>query len=192
MTKSLPGLCLAVLLSACAGQETGEPRQATVAVTSHAAGDGRTFVSELARVERFLATPARGQAMFWLDRAGRALHYQLSVGNLRSATSSHMHLAPSTTDIAGSARQSPSDDAHGPVVVFLPGGVSSDGVLARGAIWQGDLKGPLRGRSLDELIELIEQGQTYITLHFLQHTAQSSVFCCPDGLRGAVRPAQPL
>jgi hypothetical protein len=188
MTSRLPALCLAILLGACAGQDTAEPRQATVAVTSHAADDGPTFVAELARVERFLATPARGQATFRLDREGRALHYELSVENLTSATSSHMHLAPGAIDIAGGNRRNPPEDAHGPVVVFLldfvPGGVSGDGVLARGTIGPDDLMGPLRGRPLDDLIELIEQGQTYVTVHFLQRTAQRGAFCCPDGLRG--------
>ena len=196
MTRRLPVLCIAILLGGCAGQETAEPRQATVPVTSHAAGNGRTFVAELARVEQFLATPARGQATFRLDPGDRALHYELSVENLRSATSSHMHLAPNATDAASGGRSSPSEEAHGPVVVFLlkfvPGGVSEDGVLAKGTIGPDDLKGPLRGRPLDELIDLIEQGQTYVTVHFLQRTARNSVFCCPDGLRGVVRPAQTM
>lgn len=196
MTSRLPVLCLAVLLGACAGQEAAEPQQATAAVTSHASGDGPTFVAELERVEEFLATPAQGQATFRLDPGDGALHYELSVENLRSATSSHMHLAPGATDSGGGARRNPSKDAHGPVVVFLldfvPGGVSSDGVLAKGTIGPDDLKGPLRGRPLEDLIELIVQGQAYVTVHFLQRTARYGMVCCPDGLRGVVHPAQPL
>jgi hypothetical protein len=192
----LPALFLALLVAACAAQQTVGPRQATVAVTDHAALRGQSFVAELARVEEFLATPAWGQATFRLDPKGRVLNYALRVDNLYSATTSHMHLAPDALGPAGRGRQSQPDDAHGPVVVtlldFVPGGVSRDGVLATGTIGPNDLMGPLRGRPLDELIELIEQGQAYVTVHFLQRTARNSVFCCPDGLRGVVRPAQPL
>ena len=190
MTSRLYVLLLALLLGACAGQEAAELRQATMAVGSQATGDGSTYVAELARVEQFLATPARGQVTFRLDQSRNLLHYELSVDNLHSATSSHMHLAQPS---AG-ARQDTSGDPHGPVVAFLlnfvPGGISNDGVLAAGTIGPSDLKGPLRGRPLEDLIALIEQGQAYVTVHFLQRTAQNKVFCCPDGLRGVVRPVK--
>jgi hypothetical protein len=196
MPRILPVLCLATLLGACAGQEATEPPQATVAVTDHARIGAENFAAELARVEEFLSTPAWGRATFRLDRESRVLHYALSVDNLESATSSHMHLAPGALGPAGGGGASPSQDAHGPVVVFLldfvPGGLSSDGVLATGTIGPNDLKGPLRGRPLEDLIALIEQGQAYVTVHFLQRTARNSVFCCPDGLRGVVHPVQQL
>jgi hypothetical protein len=110
-------------------------------------------------------TRARGQAIFQLDRSGTTLSYRLIVANIENVTMAHIHLAP-----AGE---------NGPVVAWLyPEGPPpqqidgrSNGVLATGTITDDDLVGPLAGQTLDDLMEEIRAGRTYVNVHTAQYPA---------------------
>jgi hypothetical protein len=108
-------------------------------------------------------TRATGQAIFQLRSDG--LHYKLIVANIENVTMAHIHLAP-----AG---------ANGPVVAWLypdapppeliPG--RFNGVLAEGVITSDDLVGPLEGQTLDDLVNEIKAGNTYVNVHTSQYPA---------------------
>jgi hypothetical protein len=120
-----------------------------------------TGAEEVAPVE----TRARGQATFQLTSDGMSLQYRLMVANIEDVTQAHIHLAP-----AG---------ANGPIVAWLypatppavpiPG--RSDGVIAAGAITSADLFGPLAGQLLEDLLDAIEAGETYVNVHTDAHPA---------------------
>lgn len=110
-------------------------------------------------------TRARGQAIFQLSKDGTELSYKVIVANIQNVTMAHIHFAP-----AGS---------NGPVVAWLypssappqliPG--RFNGVLAEGVITSGNLAGPLAGKDLSDLIDLILEGNTYVNVHTLQFPA---------------------
>jgi hypothetical protein len=101
-------------------------------------------------------TLARGEATFHLSEDGESLAFRLIVSNIENVVASHIHL--------GETGQ------NGDVVAFLfgpadPGGGRTDGVLAEGTITGGDLVGPLAGRDLDDLIQAMRSGNTYVNVH---------------------------
>jgi hypothetical protein len=135
-----------------------------IAVSSAGAaahGHNRHFVAPLSGSQEVppVDTNARGVATFELSKDGTELSYRLIVANIENVTMAHIHLAP-----AGQ---------NGPVVVWLypegpppqliPG--RTNGVLATGAITSNDLVGPLVGASLDDLLDEMRDGNTYVNVH---------------------------
>jgi hypothetical protein len=114
-------------------------------------------------------TNAFGHAKFKVSRDGRKIGFRLTVNHLSNFTQAHIHLGRSGT--------------NGPVVVFLFGPVDPDisvnkGVV-EGIITAEDLVGPLEGEPLSALIDLMNDGETYVNAH----TAQN-----PDGeIRGQIQ-----
>lgn len=104
---------------------------------------------------------AVGNAIFHLNANGTALSYKLIVANIENAFMAHIHSAP-----AG---------ANGGIVVWLypstattPGPVGGgriQGVIAEGTITAANLVGSLGGKSLSDLIALIESGNAYVNVH---------------------------
>lgn len=192
----LAGLLL--LLAACAAP--GEPVQREAAPPAAAAQEPAPtaatpglYQGELLATSFAADSAARGQVRLWPGEDGSSLQYRLTVGGLGPATSAHMHL----TAEAGARQRVPHygqqplpEDAHGPLVVtlmqFVRAGVPAEGVLVEGEITAVDLVGPLKGQPLDKLLEHLDRGETYVTVHIRQRLASGETFCCPDGLRGRV------
>jgi hypothetical protein len=135
----------------------------------------RNFVAPLSGAEEVppVETRARGLATFQLSKDGSEIHYRLIVANIENVTQAHIHLAP-----AG---------VNGPVVVWLypaappaqliPG--RFNGVLAVGSFTEADLVGPLAGNSLNDLIDEMLAGNTYVNVHTSQFP--------PGEVRGQIR-----
>jgi hypothetical protein len=108
-------------------------------------------------------TTAQGQAIFKVSKDGSSIEYKLIAANIENVRMAHIHLAP-----AG---------VNGPVVAWLyPEGPPPQliegrfqGVLAEGVITSEDLVGPLEGNGIDNLIEKIMDGNTYVNVHTEQH-----------------------
>lgn len=97
---------------------------------------------------------ATGSATFILDKNGTALQYKLNVTNIHNVTTAHIHLAPV--------------GVNGPIVVPLFSGNQTglvNGVLAEGTIMSGDLTGPLAGKTINDLVAEIKNGNTYVNVH---------------------------
>jgi hypothetical protein len=110
-----------------------------------------------------VAAPARGEAVFWLSEDGSELHYRLTVNNVVDVTMSHVHLGQehhTTTPIVWLYPSSPPPK-------LIPG--RFEGVLAEGVITAANLRGPLRGKPLADLIREIQAGHTYVNLHTQWH-----------------------
>ncbi len=140
---------------------------------------GRNFVAPLSGAEEVPAadTRAHGMARFQLSRTGDALEFQLTVANLHNVAMAHIHMG---------AR-----GVNGPVVVWLypdapppqliPGRTS--GILASGTITAARLSGPLANGTLEDLLELIRDGEAYVNVHTSQF---------PGGeIRGQIRALGP-
>ena len=137
------------------------------------------FVAHLSGDEEVppVDTKAQGQALFHLPKDADEISYKLIVANIENVTQAHIHLAP-----AG---------ANGPVVAWLypdsppseliPG--RSDGVLATGTISAADLVGPLEGATLEDLLEAMIDGDTYVNVHTQQFP--------PGEVRGQIKIGKP-
>jgi hypothetical protein len=87
----------------------------------------------------------------------------LKVTNINSVIGAHIH--------SGSAKQ------NGPIVLFLFGNPSMsgpptgkvNGLLSKGNSTATDLKGPLAGKQLSDLVNLIKSGNAYVNVHTTQN-----------------------
>lgn len=104
-------------------------------------------------------TNATGQTIFKLSKDGTELYYKLIVANIENVAASHIHVAEF--------------GENGGVVAFLYGGGliegRTSGILAEGVITADDLIGDLAGQSLEDLLELMRTGFTYVNVHTVQN-----------------------
>lgn len=105
-----------------------------------------------------ITTTAEGDLQLVVSADGRSISYVVTVKDLVNAAAADLHLGP--------------PGANGPLVAKLypVGGAAPkkgpfSGVLAKGTLDAGDLIGPLTGAKLEELIEQIQEGNTYCNVH---------------------------
>jgi hypothetical protein len=100
-------------------------------------------------------TKATGEADFKLSKDGKEITYVLKVKDLENAKAAHIH------------KGKPGEE--GPVVAGLFGGPKKEGAfsgeLAKGAITEKELVGPLAGKTIKDLVELIKSGDAYVNVH---------------------------
>lgn len=141
---------LALLLSLSMGMAANSPQN----FRTHLSGSEQPVPVE---------TRAQGQAIFQLSADGTALHYKLIVANIENVFMAHIHYGP--------------PGENGPVVAWLypaspppvpiPG--RFDGVLAAGVIQASNLVGPLGGQTIQDLVDLIQDGEAYVNVHTSQN-----------------------
>jgi hypothetical protein len=134
---------------------------ATTGVAAFADAPDRAFMARLSDSEEVppVDTEAWGHAVFSLSKGGTELRYRVVVHNIEDVLMAHIHLGP-----AGENR---------PVVVWLypdsppPQLIEGrfDGVLGKSAITSGDLVGPLEGMTLEDLLDEMSAGNTYVNVH---------------------------
>lgn len=134
---------------------------ATVGAAVAAVQNYRAHLSGRFEIPAVVDTQAEGQAIFQLSKDGNTLQYKLNVANIENVTQAHIHLNPT------------SGTGNGPILVWLypsapplqliPG--RTDGQLAEGEITAANLRGPLAGKTLADLIALIEADNTYVNVH---------------------------
>jgi aldose sugar dehydrogenase len=118
---------------------------------------------------------ARGNATFKLNKDGTELSYKLTVANLHNITQAHIHLGAAGVNGSVVAWLYPS----APPSHLIPG--RSSGVLAEGTITSANLVGPLAGKTLSDLLDLMRAEATYINVHTSQFP--------PGEIRGQIRPS---
>jgi CHRD domain len=115
------------------------------------------FKAKLAGKEEVPAvmTKATGEAHFKLSKDGKEIIYTLEVKNIENAKAAHIHKGKKGEE--------------GGVVVGLFAGPKKEGRfsgnLAKGTITDKDLVGPLAGKTIGDLVELIESGDAYVNVH---------------------------
>ena len=126
---------------------------ATTAMAYH-----RSFVTHLKGSNEVPPTDthAQGAAVFHLNKDGTELRYKLIVANINNVVAAHIHLG--------------AEGVNGPVVAALfgpaaPGGGRVNGILSQGTITAANLTGPLTGKSLNDLVEAMRAGNTYVNVH---------------------------
>lgn len=131
---------------------------------AHLSGD-----QEVAPVE----TAATGQAIFKLSKDGTELYYKVIVANIENVLMAHIHWAPVGANGGVVAWLYPA----GPPPALIPGRFS--GILTEGTITSADLVGGLAGMTVQDLVNLMLAGDTYVNVHTSQY---------PGGeIRGQIR-----
>lgn len=104
-------------------------------------------------------TSAYGVTEFILGHDGTRLHYKLTLKRIKKVTAAHIHL--------GTREQ------NGPVVAFLFGpltaSISVDTGIVTGVLTSEDLEGLLQGKTIQDLVYAIENGNTYVNVHTEKH-----------------------
>jgi hypothetical protein len=132
------------------------------------------FAAQLSGGEQVppVMTAASGAASFWLDPDGTKLHYKLSVSELNQVTMAHLHLG------AVGKNGSPVVWLYPPAPPAEEIDGASNGVLSEGVITADNLAGPLKGKTVADLVAAIRAQNIYVNVHTRDH---------PDGeIRGQV------
>lgn len=108
-------------------------------------------------------TRAQGQAIFQLSADGTALHYRLIVANIENVFMAHIHYGLPGQNGPIVAWLYPAS----PPSVLIPG--RFNGVLAAGVIQDTNLMGPLSGQTVQDLVDLIQNGEAYVNVHTSQN-----------------------
>ena len=99
-------------------------------------------------------TKAIGTAQFTVTAAD-SITYKASVTNMEKVTAAHIHKGKG--------------GENGPVVVTLfktnSPSARADGLLSQGTITSAKLEGPLAGKHLSDLIDMINNGDAYINVY---------------------------
>jgi hypothetical protein len=119
------------------------------------AGNGNSFVASLRGANEVppADTNARGMAQFRVNDG--ELSYKLIVANIENVVAAHIHCAP-----AGA------NGAVG-VTLFLGAPVSTNGILAQGPIAAPDAVNGCGWADLDDVIDALDSGDTYVNVHTL-------------------------
>ncbi|MBK5274935.1 MAG: CHRD domain-containing protein [Desulfuromonadales bacterium] len=100
-------------------------------------------------------TPAKGEAKFTLSDDGKTLSFTLVVRDIENPTAAHIHI--------GKIGKS------GAALAILFSGPKREGKfrgnLAQASIAEKDLKGDLKGKSINTLVALIKSGEAYVNVH---------------------------
>jgi hypothetical protein len=107
-------------------------------------------------------TNAQGQAIFHLSEDGNSLEYKLIAANIENVFMAHIHVGPPGVNGPIGVWLYPSTTPNAPAP---PGGGRTDGVLAQGTITASNFIGPLAGKSLDDLLGLMNGGGAYVNVH---------------------------
>lgn len=174
----LTAILLAVSMTSCDEKVTSASNDNSQDILfSHGGNSGAAHIERAANSRNFRAhlkgesevadpaveTQASGQATFQLSKDSTSISYKLIVANIENVRMAHIHLAP-----AGE---------NGPVIVWLyPSGPPpvpipgrSDGVLAEGVITEDSFTNAFPGDTIDDLLDEIRAGNTYVNVHTDQY-----------------------
>jgi hypothetical protein len=132
---------------------------------------GMAFEAKLSgnEVVPVVATKAIGAADFTLSADGKELTYILTLKDIENVTAAHIH-----TGLMGKN--------GGPVAGLFAGPKKEgkfSGEIAKGTITNKGLVGPLAGKTIGDLVEMIKMGGAYVNVHTDKY---------PDGeVRGQIK-----
>lgn len=153
-------LAVMVIFHSCDTPNTDEVLQNDSALKSgQKVKNFRAHLSGDQEVPTAVETNATGQAIFQLSKDGTELSYKLIVANIDNVRMAHIHVAAAGVNGPVTAWLYPS----APPMMVIPG--TTNGILAEGVITAANLLGPLAGKPLSALVELMQAGNTYVNVH---------------------------
>jgi hypothetical protein len=106
----------------------------------------QTFTAKLTGKDEVpsVNTQATGMAQFQLSSDGKDMNYDLSATNLNGFMMAHIH-------------QGKAGENGQPLTAPLS--------IGKGKITSSDLQGPLAGKQISDLVDIINNGQAYVNVH---------------------------
>ena len=155
----------ALMLATATASIRAEPAVAATATTGGGTATSstgqQTFTATMTGSEEVPPknTQATGSAKFVSSSDGNSMTYSIRVANINGVTMAHIH--------------SGNIGKNGPVVVTLfksaaPTG-PMNGPLSQGTITSANLEGPLKGKTISDLVKLINDGKAYANVHTQQN-----------------------
>ena len=117
--------------------------------TTAYAQQSQTFTAKLTGKDEVppVNTQATGMAQFQLSSDGKEINYDLTATNLQGFMMAHIH-------------QGKAGENGQPVAPLSMG---------KGKITSSDLKGPLAGKQISDLVDLMKNGGAYVNIHTQQN-----------------------
>jgi len=111
-------------------------------------------------------TQATGRIKIVLNPQQTALDFQISLSDLNGVvTGAHIHRGSIGTNGPVIATLNTGNAFAGALAYTLGSGSGSTSTSVGGTITSADLKGPLAGKQVTDLIRLIEDGKAYVNVH---------------------------
>jgi CHRD domain len=109
----------------------------------------QTFTAKLSGKDEVppVNTQATGNVQFQLSSDGKEINYDLTTTNLNGFMMAHIHKGKS--------------GENGPPIAALQ--------MGKGKITSSDLQGPLAGKQMSDLVDLMKNGQAYANVHTQQN-----------------------
>jgi len=101
-----------------------------------------------------ITTRAKGEATFELSKNGEKLSYKVKVSHIENVTATHIHMGKKGENGPPIALISAKSEKH-----------KFRGTLAEGTITLKELMGPLKGKTVKDLVAEIQSGNAYLNVH---------------------------
>jgi CHRD domain len=135
--------------------------QSVLAATKSSSTGQQTFTATMTGSEEVPPknTQATGSAKFISSSDENSMIYRIRVANINGVTMAHIH--------------SGKTGKNGPIVVTLFKSATQtgpiNGLLSQGTITSTNLEGPLKGKTISDLVKLINDGKAYANVHTQQN-----------------------
>jgi hypothetical protein len=113
-------------------------------------------------------TKATGTAEFILAHDGKTLSYKISVKDIHSVTAANIHNGTKGENGPAVATLFRSRTKN-PLLGFLTEKIPINGVLSEGTITSSNLQGPLKGKQVSDLVNIMKAGQAYANIRTKQN-----------------------
>jgi hypothetical protein len=168
LAVTLPGGGTASSTSTSAGagassSTTNAGSGASTSETTAPLASGTVFTADLAGTDEVpaVSTSATGTVSLTVSADGSSVGYILTVDNIKNATAARLHQGK-----AG---------ATGETILTLFNGPTKSGTfsgtLAVGSLKAANLEGPLKGKTIGDLVALLESGSVYLNVGTSAHTS---------------------
>jgi hypothetical protein len=119
-------------------------------IAAYAQQQSQTFTAKLSGKDEVppVNTQATGTAQFQLSSDGKEINYDLTTTNLNGFMMAHIH-------------QGKSGENGQPITTPLQ--------MGKGKITSSDLHGPLAGKQISDLVDLMKNGGAYVNVHTQQN-----------------------
>jgi CHRD domain-containing protein len=160
-------LCTVIIVAALA---MAMIKVATAAFAEEEEKEKHKFIAKLTGGEEVppKTTKATGTAEFILEHDGKTLGYKISVKGIHSVTTANIHNGTKGEKGPALATLFRSRTAN-PILGFVTENIPINAVLSEGTITSSNLQGPLKGKQVSDLANIMKAEQAYVDIRTKQN-----------------------
>ncbi|MGG6460418.1 MAG: CHRD domain-containing protein [Candidatus Eiseniibacteriota bacterium] len=115
---------------------------------------GQKFFATLSGENEIPPNNSSARGWVWLENLGDSIEYTINVTKMDKVMAAHLH-----TGAVGRNGD--------PIVTLFHAGPTEliNGTLTRGNITSSEFQGPMSGKSIEDLLNIMTQGKTYVNIH---------------------------